>query len=226
MHLPVHNRRCSAVGRSGRARLLAGDLGVWMATRRAFTHACRPPSAPSRLAQSLSPAASRAVPGARSRRSASVTLRPRSHPAVRHVRVGMVYAPWRSRLEGTIGTLSDHHGLRGGRHGFRVRGRRGRTKVALLAICAAVAFDLTRQGDFLSDHGTGDDPTTTPPRPRLAARSTHPPTKSSRCGAASNTAASSAPTSTRRPAPAPTTPRWTAPTHLPPDPVTRPRAVG
>jgi hypothetical protein len=83
----------------------------------------------------------------------------------------MVYAPWRSRLEGTIGTLSDHHGLRGGPHGFRVRGRRGRTKVALLAICAAVAFDLTRQGDFLSDHGTGDDPTTTPPRPRLAARS-------------------------------------------------------
>src|SRR5690606_6929795 len=70
----------------------------------------------------------------------------------------MVYAPWRSRLEGTIGTLSDHHGLWGGRHGFKVRGRRGRIKVALLAICAAVAFNLTRQGYFLPDHGTGDDP--------------------------------------------------------------------
>jgi hypothetical protein len=70
----------------------------------------------------------------------------------------MVHAPWRSRLEGTIGTLSDHHGRWGGRHGFEVRGRRGRTKVALLAICAAVAFNLTRQGYFLPDHGTGDHP--------------------------------------------------------------------
>lgn len=65
----------------------------------------------------------------------------------------MVYAPWRSRLEGSIGTLSEHHGLWGGRHGFKVRGR---PKVALLAICAAVAFNLTRQGHFLPDHGTQD----------------------------------------------------------------------
>jgi hypothetical protein len=81
----------------------------------------------------------------------------------------MVYTPWRSRVEGTIGTLSEHHGLWGGRHGFKVRGR---PKVALLAICAAVAFNLTRQGHFLPDHGTkdcSDDTYLDPPAAKVAA---------------------------------------------------------
>jgi hypothetical protein len=83
----------------------------------------------------------------------------------------MVYSPWRSRIEGTLGTLTEHHGMWGGRHGFKTRNH---PTLILFAIAAAVAFNLTRQGHFCPDHGTEnrrDDVQLDPPkdaRERLA----------------------------------------------------------
>ena len=75
-----------------------------------------------------------------------------------------VYMPWRSRIEGVLGTLTEHHGLWGGRHGFKTRKH---PTLILFAIAAAVAFNLTRQGAFTPDHGTldcRDDAQLDPPR--------------------------------------------------------------
>lgn len=64
-----------------------------------------------------------------------------------------LYYPWRSRTEGLLGTLTEHHGMWGGRHGFKVRNF---DILQLLTLAAGVAYNLKRRGYFPSDHGTED----------------------------------------------------------------------
>lgn len=64
-----------------------------------------------------------------------------------------VYMAWRSRTEGAQGTLIEHHGLWGGQHGFKVRNF---DILNLFTIASAVAYNLTRRGNFLPPHGTKD----------------------------------------------------------------------
>ena len=62
-----------------------------------------------------------------------------------------IYHPWRNRTEGALSDLTEHRGMWGGRHGFKVR----RVElIQLFALAAAVAHNLRRQGHFPPEHGT------------------------------------------------------------------------
>lgn len=62
-----------------------------------------------------------------------------------------VYHTARNHIEAILGTLTEHHGLWGGRHGFKIH----RFDILqLFAIAAAVARNLVSRGYFPPEHGT------------------------------------------------------------------------
>jgi hypothetical protein len=132
-----------------------------------------------------------------------------------------VYHSWRSRTEGLLGTLTEHHGMWGGRHGFKVRNF---DILQLFTIAAGIAYNLRRQGHFAPDHGT----TTATTNPCSSSPNPTP----SRSPAPSSPVSASATPSTRPPArpttipPPPATSPRRPPTHPPASPDTRPCAVG
>lgn len=87
----------------------------------------------------------------RANRTAGIpTYQPLPYGSYEHA---AVYQPWRSRTEGALGTLTGHHGLWGGHRGFLVANFH---VIELLTLAAGIAYNLTRQGHFIPDHGTQD----------------------------------------------------------------------
>jgi hypothetical protein len=114
-------------------------------TRPTTAIAC--PSAKARPSNSTATTSSSPRPRARA------TSPPTSHCPTAPTKHAAIYHAWRSRTEGLLGTLTEHHGMWGGRHGFKVRNF---DILQLFAIAAGIAYNLRRQGHFAPDHGTDD----------------------------------------------------------------------